>query len=155
MIELKDQRPIYPIGTIVEMTKPFGRLREGHVGVAVEHHEDGRVLFKFGDDHHTFPLDDLKYFLRIISPMTSAYQEVKEIVSERGLIREIERLQALVDELAMAHDLLINNYLAKEGSISVCRFCRGFDRIPAEIGHAMWCPVPWARLALKKAREGR
>jgi hypothetical protein len=66
MIKLKDQRPDYPIGTLVEILKPFWHLREGHTGVAVEHYEDGRVLFKFGNDHLAFSVDDLEYFLRII-----------------------------------------------------------------------------------------
>jgi hypothetical protein len=86
--------------------------------------------------------------------MTSAYREVTEIISERGFTREIKRLQALVDELAGTCSLLIKNHLVEEGRVSVCRFCRCFDRIPDEIIHAMWCPVPLAVIALKKTRGG-
>ena len=72
MNRLKDQRPGYPIGTQVEMIRPYGHLRPGVTGEAVEHYDDGLVLFRFGDERHTFPLDDLEYFLQIVTSVTAA-----------------------------------------------------------------------------------
>jgi hypothetical protein len=107
-------------------------------GEAVKHYEDGRVLFKFGDNCYTFPTVDPSYFLHVIA------KPVPDIGPTLAEIAVIPQVAVLIEAAQIDPD--DSPYMAPTFSHSL----RILSKRLIEYG---WLPLEWPKWLKMKADE--